>query len=145
MAGFRQALRNSGAHPTGLAQGQVWRIDNQAVRLDIDMHRSRQPTAKQRWVVIVDSNDRCRDTTLLTALIVPLTASVDLKYPTSLPLSASKAPFLQRDSVALTHLVQPVARRYLSGDRYMGQLDDDDIADLLTMLARTLGIIEQPQ
>ena len=94
--------------------------------------------------MIVDSDSRCADTSLQTTLVVPLTGSVNLKRPTSVRLAVSKAPFLRRDSLALVHLVQPIARHCLSDDEdMMGRLDDDYMADILAMLAWALGMIDE--
>jgi len=142
MPDLRRALLEAGAHPTGFTRGDIWQVPNEAVRLDVDMHRGDEPAEKARLVVIVDRNELCRDEGALTSLIVPLTSDLTKKRATSVVLPAS-TPGLVEDSLAQVHLVQPVARKYFRDGELLGRLHPEQIADILIMLAWAVGIVSE--
>ncbi len=139
---MQEALRRSGAHPTGFSQGDVFLVPNAMLRLELDMHRHQPPAAKHRPVVVMDSDPRCRDSRILTALVVPLTRRIADRAPTTYLLPAGSAG-LDADSLALVHLLQPLHRGELlrEGTR-IGRVTEQQCVALLAKLALAVGMVE---
>ena len=138
MGELRRALMQSGAHPTGIAQGDVWEIPNVELHLDLDMAAGRDPSPKGRPVLVVERDERCRSLQPLTVLVVPVTSTTAAKQATSVLLPRGTAGLVS-DSLALVHLVQPVLRRAVTSGRFMGAVDQDLLAEVLAAVG-ALGV-----
>ena len=110
MGSFRRALIHGGLSGCGVAQGDVWRIANQKVRLDGDMAAERAPEAKQRVVLVMQATSHITDSSRGTVLVAPFTSSLAPWRSTSL-LVPRRCAGLSQDSQLLLHLLQPVLIR----------------------------------
>jgi len=138
----QEALRRSGAHPTGFSQGDIYLVPNLLLRMERDMHHHRAPAEKLRPIVVMDSDPRCRDTRILTVLVIPLTTRTTDRAPTT-HLLPSGTDGLDADSLALAHLIQPLDRDDLLREgTLIGRLTDEQCATLLAKVALAVGIVD---
>jgi len=139
MNDLRAAFHEAGVTEKDIYPGDVWLCPNEEVWLSDDKLKGKVPEKKHRPVVVVENLRHCQYPAYVSVLVVPTSHRIDLKSDASLFVPVGCGG-LESDSIAMVDIMQPVLKRDLQ--EKIGQLPEENLNELLTLIAVTVGIVD---
>jgi len=140
----KEALRTAGLDPRKFSPGDVWIVEDQAIRLDERTGASPRQFHSSRTMVVLDGAERCADGSLVSILAAPTSSRHDLasRYQVIVPEGEGG---LSHCAVMLD-LIQPVPRHSFKSK--FGTVSPEQLEILRAIVLSNLGIlvdVDEPQ
>lgn len=123
------------AHPGAVFEVTDAAIDFPESRLDGAGRREKHP---YRFAIVVQDVSHCLNPKLKTVLVIPCSASSELKLPTVDLMLTDEPAFSKAQSVAYVSLMQPILKSDLKKGR--GDVRPETLVDLLRRVQSLIGV-----
>jgi mRNA-degrading endonuclease toxin of MazEF toxin-antitoxin module len=133
----KEALRSAGLDPRRFNPGDVWLVEDQAIRLDERTGAAHRKYHESRTMVILDGPERCADGSLVSILAAPTSTRHDLasRYQAIVPDGEGGLSHC----VVMLDLIQPVPRQSFKSK--FGTVSPEQLDALRAILLSNLGIL----
>lgn len=138
MPAMKDALQAAGVSKRKIKQGSVYLIPDESIV--IPPRTAKRTKHKWRTVVVLQCQTDCDNPARSTVLCAPTSASGS-KAATDFDVPGS-AGGLERDSVLMLGLIQPIAKSDLGAE--LGRLDEQTLKKIQTVVMVNFGILPRP-